>query len=432
MTFVNIMKEKSLRKRVYFTVFVLAVTSLLTQIPVAGVNSDFLQYIFQGSTILDFMDSMSGGSLSYLSLASFGITTYITSIIVIQLMAVIFPSIDKIRKDGERGRKTMEKIEFTLAMGITFVSSLIFSLVYGANGLFEVYDAFHVVLAITCWMAGSFVIIFLAQQVETYGVGSGVTLVLGFNILSRVPSTIMSYYSTYANEMDARTMLLYVAGILLVLFVCFLIGVYLQCGILNVSIRQTKKEASLFNTDGYIPVHVNIANVLPVIYASTIMAIPTLIVSISGYNPEGTAASVYSVFDSANWYSPSEWYHVLGLIIYIVLILAFGFVASGLSYNSADITNNMRKNGDVIPYVQPGAETVQYLERRRRIMSCINVFFLLILTVLPDAICTRIGVSFPFIGTSMVIVIAMLFDTALRMRAVSIHNDKHFSLFREV
>lgn len=429
MTFLNIMKEKSLRKRMFFTIFVLAVTSLLTQIPVAGVNSDFLQYIFQGSTILDFMDSMSGGSLSYLSLASFGITTYVTSIIVIQLMAVIFPSIDKIRKDGERGRKTMEKIEFALAMVITFVSSLVFSLAYGANGLFEIYDAFHVVLAITCWMAGSFVIIFLAQQVETYGVGNGVTLVLGFNILSRVPSTIMS---TYANEIDPQTMLLYVAGILLVLFICFLIGVYLQCGILNVSIKQTKKDASHFNIDGYIPVHVNIANVLPVIYASTVMAIPTLIVSISGYNPEGTAASVYSVFDSANWYSPSEWYHLLGLVIYIVLIIAFGFVASGLSYNSADIANNMRKNGDVIPYVQPGAETVQYLERRRKIMSCINVLFLLILTVLPDAICTRIGVSFPFIGTSMIIVIAMLFDTALRMRAVSIHNDKHFSLFWEV
>lgn len=429
MTFLNLIKEKELRKKLYYTIFVLAVAQLFTQIPIPGINSDYLQEIFSRTSVLSLMDNMSGGSLSHLSLAGFGITTYITATIIVQLMGIIFPSIENIRKDGEKGRKLLERVSLILMMVITFISSLAMSIGYGRNGMFTTYDAFHVALAVCSWMLGSFILISLAQKVEENGVGNGITLVLGFNILSRIPSNLVAYYKTDIFGRNTVAQVTILCLLTAALFVFFLIGVYLQCGTLYVPIKQTKKSASIMNSDANIPMSVNIANVLPVIYASTLVAIPLLIQTFTGFEASGKLAIVFEIFDSSNWYMPTKWYHPIGLVIYILLIVVFGFFASEMSFNSADVANNMRKNGNVIPYVQPGEDTVAYLERRRKILSVVNVLFLIVLSVLPDLVCTHLHVTFSFLGTSLIIVIAMLFDTALRLRAVSIHNDNRFNLF---
>lgn len=429
MTIVNLLKEKQLRKRLYYTIGVLAVASLLTQIPVIGVNSDFLSSIFTGTSVLQFMDAISGGALGHLSCASFGISAYITAMILLQLATILFPSIDRIRKDGEKGRKKIENIEFILAMIITVSGSLMFSIAYGKLGLFTSFGTSQIALAVCSWVLGSIIIILPAQKVSTYGIGNGITLVLGFNILSRVPSSLASLYQGFIAQQEGYMLGLCIAGFMAAFFIFYLIGIYLQCGTLNITIKQTKKGASIVSSDGYIPMHVNIANVLPVIYASTIIIIPSLIVTLFKIEPGETAEKILSILNTTNWYSPSEWYHPLGLVLYILLVVMFGFFSSSLSFNSAEVAENMRKNGDTIPYVKPGEDTVRYLECRRKILSIVNVIFLLVLTIIPDYICSILNVDLSFLGTSLVIVIAMLFDTAFHLRAASIHNDGSFALF---
>lgn len=413
-----------------FTVFVLAVAMALTQIPVYGLNNSYMQALFSSTGVLSFMDSLSGGSLSNMSVSGFGITSYITASIILQLMAVIFPKLEMIRKDGEQGRRKMEKIEFTLAMLITLISGTLLAIGFGKQGLFVEYSAKYIILAIISWLIGSFVVIKLGQRVEEHGIGNGITLILGFNILSRLPNNVITFYHNNVFEKSVETAVAYIAGVIVGLFIIYLVAIYLQRGVLNIPIKQTRKKASIVNTDGNIPISVNIANVLPVIYASTLLSFPSIIITLFNIEVNETMGEVLSVLSSANWYNPTHWYHVLGLVLFIVLIFLFGSFSSGLTFSPDEIADGMKKNGDVIPGVNPGADTVDFLEKRRVKMSMINVVFLLVIAILPDFLCAKFGITaFSFLGTSLIIIISMLFDTALRLRAASIHNDKQFKLF---
>lgn len=428
--FINLMKEKDLRKRAFFTLFVLAAASALTQIPIYGINKIYMQALFEKASVFTFIDSMSGGSLSNMSVAGFGITSYITASIVIQLMSVVFPKIEKVRRDGEQGRRLMEKATCILAVVITLVSGTMLAVSFGKNGLFYNYTPLNVVIAVACWLAGSIIIVYLGSKVETYGIGNGFTLILGFNILSRIPYNIQQYYRSDVEGKDAFTASVYIIGLIAALFFLYLITVYLQAGVLNIPVKQMKKKASAVNTDGCIPISANIANVLPVIYASSLVTFPSLIIALFGLKIGNTGAEVLSVLNSSNWYNPSHWYHILGLLLYIVLIVAFGFFGSSLSFSADEIADGMKKNGNVIPGVNPGADTVRFLEKRRKVMSVVNVGFLLVIAIVPDFVCSLLGITtFTFLGTSLIIIVNMLFDTALRIRAVSLHKDKRFHLF---
>lgn len=430
LTFINLMKEKETRNKVLYTVLVLLIVNFLVQLPIFCIKSNYLEYLFSSTSVLTFMDSLSGGSMSKLSVAGFGITSYITATIIIQLAAVIFPKIEKIRKSGESGKKLMKKIEFAFAMVMTFISGLSMAIAYGRNGLFIKFTPFYVCVALLCWLVGSAIVILLAQSVEEKGIGNGISLILCFNILSRIPNNIQEYIATYAIGKGMLKALVYVGGLVVALYIFYVIAIYLQCGVLNVPLLQTKKSVSVMNDEGSVPVSVNISNVLPVIYASSILAMPQLIALFFGIQTKGKAAKLIDMLTTSNWYAPTKWYHLVGLAVYVICIIAFSFFASRLSFSSEELADSMKKNGDVIPGVKPGSETVAFFERRRKVMSLINVLFLLVIALLPDFICTRLGlIHFTFLGTSLIIIVSCLFDTALRLRAASIHNDRHYSLF---
>jgi preprotein translocase subunit SecY len=425
------MCEKKLRHKIFFTLIVLIICSALTHVPVYGLNSEFLSELFANASILSFMDSMTGGSLSSLSMAGFGISSYITATIVIQLLSVAFPSIERVRRDGEHGRKAIERVEFILAMCLTVLSGTVLSISFGGNGLFKEFTPFYVALAIVSWFVGSFIVIFLAKQVEEKGIGNGITLVLGCNILARMPSSIANFCNSYVTGKNWNSVLI-LAGLIGGIAFVYLVAIYLQCGVLNVTIKQTRKSASIVNSDGVIPISVNISSVLPVIYASTILSIPTIILMFVEVDDDSIISKVASVFNSSNWYNPTEWYQVLGFVLYLVLLVTFSYFASMLAFSADEIADGMKKNGDVIPGVNPGADTVAFLHRRRKVMATINVVFLLVIATLPDFVCAKLNItSFNFLGTSLIIVISMLFDTAMRLRAASIHNDKKYAFFRK-
>ena len=428
--FGNLFKEKKLRKKAYFTLFVIAVAMALTQIPVAGLNNSYMKSMFASASVLSFIDSMSGGSLSNMSVAGFGITSYITASIIIQLVAVVFPKIENIRKDGEQGRRLMEKATFVVAMVFTAVSGTILAVGFGRNGLFVKYSPVYVILAVASWLLGSFIIIYLGQKVEEYGIGNGITMILGCNILSRIPYNVIDYYNMNAAGKSVTAVVAYIAGLVAFLYVFYIVAVYLQKGVLNIPVKQTRKQASASNTDGNIPISANIANVLPVIYASSLVSFPSLIVALFNIETGEVMTEVLGALSSSNWYNPTKWYHVAGLVVYIFLIIGFGLFSSELSFSPDEIADSMKKNGNVIPGINPGNDTVNFLNRRRKVMSMVNVAFLLVIAVVPDLMCVLLGIgSFTFLGTSLIIVISMLFDTALRINAVSLHNDKQFLLF---
>lgn len=420
-------KTTQFYSKVFFTLFVLLVNIALTNIPVLGLNSDFFSSLFQSTSMFGFMDMLSGGSMSQLGISGFGISSYISASIIIQLLGVLLPRIEKVSRNGYHGKEFIQKANFILALAITLSGSIALAISCGKMGLYIHYTPAYVALSIICWFLGSFIVIFLALKVEDYGIGNGISLILTVNILSRIPGQI---WNTYASISGSSNKYVLVAIIAVMIFLLYLAATYLQSGKLNVPIKQNRKQTSIYNSDDVLPIPVNIANVLPVVYAASIISLPVMAVSLLNIDTNGIMDKIISALTSANWYSPTSWYHIAGFLLYLALIVLFGFFCSQLSFNSAEIADNMRKNGDVIKGVTPGDATIRYLEKRRFVMTVVNLMFLFLIAVVPDAICARLGLTqLNFLGTSMIIVTNTINDLFLRMRAATVYKKDKYRLF---
>ena len=416
-------KDNRMLRKIAFTIAVLFVSVTLANIPVPGINTTYLNGFFSSSSILSFMDTLSGGALSQLSIASFGVSSYISASIILQLLSVMFPFIEKYRK-GYHGKKVMQRANFLIAMAITLVSAVSLSLTCRNAGLYIRQDTASVVISVISWLVGAAIVMSLALKVEDYGIGNGLSLILSVNILSRLPAQIRSEYVSLPAGREKYFM---IAGIVLILLLMYIMVVYLQSGKLQIPIIQNRKNKSLYNDDVYLPMPVNIANVLPVVYASSIIALPQFIVSLFDISTNHYIERILECLSSNYWYEPERWYHVGGLFLYIILTVVFGIFCSQLSFNAPEVAENMKKNGDVIKSIKPGEETVEYLEKRRIILTYINVFFLCAITIIPDMVFVKIGITqLSFIGTSMIIVCSTFNDMAHRIRAMAIQNDPKY------
>lgn len=416
-------KDNRMLQKIAFTIAVLFVSVTLANIPAPEINTTYLNGFFSNSSILSFMDTLSGGALSQLSIASFGVSSYISASIILQLLSVMFPFIEKYRK-GYHGKKVMQRANFLIAMAITLVSAVSLSLTCRNTGLYIRQDTASVVISVISWLIGAAIVMLLALKVEDYGIGNGLSLILSVNILSRLPAQIRSEYVSLPAGRERYFM---IAGIVLILILMYIMVVYLQSGKLQIPIIQNRKNKSLYNDDVYLPMPVNIANVLPVVYASSIIALPQFIVSLFDISTNHYIERILECLSSNYWYEPERWYHVGGLFLYIILTVVFGIFCSQLSFNAPEVAENMKKNGDVIKSIKPGEETVKYLEKRRIILTYINVFFLCAITIIPDMVFAKIGITqLSFIGTSMIIVCSTFNDMAHRIRAMAIQNDPKY------
>lgn len=416
-------KDNRMLQKIAFTIAVLFVSVTLANIPAPEINTTYLNGFFSNSSILSFMDTLSGGALSQLSIASFGVSSYISASIILQLLSVMFPFIEKYRK-GYHGKKVMQRANFLIAMAITLVSAVSLSLTCRNTGLYIRQDTASVVISVISWLIGAAIVMLLALKVEDYGIGNGLSLILSVNILSRLPAQIRSEYVSLPAGRERYFM---IAGIVLILILMYIMVVYLQSGKLQIPIIQNRKNKSLYNDDVYLPMPVNIANVLPVVYASSIIALPQFIVSLFDISTNHYIERILECLSSNYWYEPERWYHVGGLFLYIILTVVFGIFCSQLSFNAPEVAENMKKNSDVIKSIKPGEETVKYLEKRRIILTYINVFFLCAITIIPDMVFAKMRITqLSFIGTSMIIVCSTFNDMAHRIRAMAIQNDPKY------
>lgn len=415
-------QDKSTIRKVFYTVLVVFVSLVLSHIPVYGIKSDILSGVFSDRSMLSFTDILSGGSLSQLAVGGFGVTSMITASIIMQLIGIIFPKIEKYRSDGETGRRLFDKIELIMAVAITLLVSLVITVV-GSN-YYEL-DGFMKVIPVVEWLIGTFVIVKLAQSVQDHGIGNGQTLILAANITSRVPAEIVKRVVSG----QPVTSILILSAVLLVAIV---FAILLQSGFVSVKIQQTNKPVSIMNSEGIIPVPVSMSSVLPLIYASAIVSLPALVSSFTG-KEDGILGYIMLFTTQSYWYNPSTWQNVVGFTVYILLVFLFSVYASKLSFSAPDIANRMRERGDVIPGVRPGEETEQYLDKRRRKLSIISAVLIIIVAILPDFVFARLGIAgFSFMGTSLIILMAAFFDLRLRTTGLLKQHNKKYSLFKEV
>ena len=419
----NAFRIKEIRRRIFYVLLMLVVVRIGTQLPVPGVNSDFFKEWFESQTgdAFNFLDAFTGGSFSSFSIFALNITPYITSSIIIQLLTIAIPALEEMQKDGEDGRKKLVALTRYVTVALALLEGVAMTIGFGRQGLITNMNAGSVIVVIASLTAGSAFLMWVGEQINEKGIGNGISIVLVINIVSRIPADLVSLFETFVK---GKTM---ARGALAMLIIAaIIIGMVVLVVILNDAIRRipvqySKKMQGRKMYGGQstnIPLKVNTAGVMPVIFASTLMSLPNIIASFAGYQGTGIGAQILNTLNSNNWFSLSNPVYSIGLVIYIVLLIFFAYFYTSITFNPLEVADNMKKQGGFIPGIRPGKPTVDYLQNVLNYIIFIGAVGLTIIAVIPFFFNGVFGADVSFGGTSLIIVVSVVLETMNQLESM--------------
>ncbi len=402
-------KVPEMRKKIIFTILMLVVFRIGSCIPVPGMNREALSAVFAGDNgLFNLFDLFSGGSFSNYTIFALSITPYITASIIIQLLAMAFPYFQRLAQEGAEGRKKMAQITryLTIVLALIQATGLTVGLFRSAVADQSPFNFIVIIMVLT---AGTAFLMWLGEQINDNGIGNGISLLIFAGIISRIPTDIRSIWDQYR---DGGISLL-----ALILFAVFAIIVILGVILINqgtrkIPVRYAKRVVGRKMYGGqstHIPLKVNQAGVIPVIFALSILQFPLTITYFL------KADSGFTAFVS-KWLSPNGnpgvWVYV---ILNILLIIAFNFFYTTATFNPIEVAQNLKSNGGVIPGINPGRATVGYLQKTMNRLALVGAIFLAAIATLPTLISQYTGMNIRFGGTSLIIVVGVAIET---MRAL--------------
>ena len=432
-TLKNAFKIKDIRRRIFYVFLMLIVIRIGSQLPIPGVNSDYFKEWFasQSSDAFNFFDAFTGGSFTEMSIFALNITPYITSSIIIQLLTIAIPKLEEMQRDGEEGRKKMTAITRYLTIGLSLFQSVAMTIGFGNKGLIPDMNFGKAVVVVTCLTAGSALLMWIGEQITDKGVGNGISIVLMINIVSRIPSDMVTLFDqfvkgkTYAKGALAAVI---IAAVILVVVVLVLI---LNGGIRRIPVQYSKKMVGrkvMGGQSSSIPLKVNTAGVIPIIFASSLMSFPVLIASFMGKTGgTGVGSQILKGLTSSNWCNPSEPIYSIGLVVYIVLVIFFAYFYTSITFNPMEVADDMKKRGGFIPGIRPGKPTQEYLEKILSYLIFIGAAGLVIVAVIPFFFNGVFGANVSFGGTSLIIVVGVVLETLKQIESrMLVRNYKGF------
>ena len=422
---------KEIRRRIFYVLLVLVIIRLGSQIPVPGVNTDFFAEYF-GSTNNDafnFLNAFTGGGFSNFSIFALSITPYITASIIIQLLTIAIPKLEEIQRDGEEGRKKLNDITRFLTIGLSIFESVAMCIGFRNQLILEM-NVVNVVVVVASLTAGSAFLMWIGEQVNEKGVGNGISIVLIINILSRIPQDMITLYENFVKgKTIARAALAWV--IIFAIILCVVVLVLILNGAeRRIPVQYSKKMVGRRMVGGqssHIPLKINTAGVIPIIFASSIMSFPGIIISFMGKTPTGVWAKIVNMLSSSNWFKTSDWFSTIGLAIYIVLVVFFAYFYTSITFNPIEVADNMKKQGGFIPGIRPGKPTVEYLESVLKYIIFIGATGLCIVAVIPFFFNGFFSASVSFGGTSLIIIVSVILETLKQIESMMlVRNYKGF------
>ncbi len=426
-------KVKDIRHRIFFVLLCLIIIRVGSQIPVPGVNSDYFAEWFANQTgdAFNFFDAFTGGSFSSMSILALSITPYITSSIIIQLLTIAIPALEEMQRDGEEGRKKMTAITRYLTVGLALFESVAMAIGFGNQGLIPDMSFTKAVVVVACLTAGSSYLMWIGEQITDKGVGNGISMVLLINILSRLPSDLASLYEQFVKgQTIARGALavLIIAAIIIGLVILVLI---LNDAQRNIPVQYSKKMVGRRQIGGqstHIPLKINTAGVIPIIFAASIMSFPGIIATFMGKsNVGGWAGTVLGILSSNNWFDFKKPIYNIGLVIYIVLVIFFAYFYTSITFNPLEVSDNMKKQGGFIPGIRPGKPTSDYLTKILNYIIFIGAVGLVIIAIIPFFFNGVFGASVSFGGTSIIIIVGVILETVKQIESMMlVRNYKGF------
>lgn len=432
-TLKNAFRIKDIRRRIIYVFLMLVIVRLGSQLPIPGVDSDYFKTWFesQSSDAFNFFDAFTGGSFTEMSIFALNITPYITSSIIIQLLTIAIPKLEEMQRDGEEGRKKMTAITRYLTIGLSLFQGTAMTIGFGNRGLIPDLTFLKGLVVVVCLTAGSAMMMWIGEQITDKGIGNGISIVLMINIVSRIPSDLVTLFDqfvkgkTYAKGGLA---LLIIIAVILAVVVLVLI---LNGGIRRIPVQYSKKMVGRKVVGGQsssIPLKVNTSGVIPIIFASSLMSFPLIIASfVGGTNGTGIGSEILKGLSSSNWFKPSEPIYSIGLIVYIVLVVFFAYFYTSITFNPMEVADNIKKQGGFIPGIRPGKPTQEYLEKILSYLIFIGAAGLVIVAVIPFFFNGVFGANVSFGGTSIIIVVGVVLETLKQIESrMLVRNYKGF------
>lgn len=413
----NAFKVKDIRSKIFYTFLMLVVVRLGSQLPIPGVDRSYFANWFsqQVGDAFNFFDAFTGGSFEEMSIFALNITPYITSSIIIELLTIAIPKLEEMQKDGEEGRKKLTAITRYVTVGLALLESIAMVIGFGRQGLIPDITAMNVITVVVSLTAGSAFLMWVGERITEKGVGNGISIVLMINILSRVPSDITTLYETFIKPQTVAKGALAAVIILAVIVVTVVLVILLNGATRNIPVQYAKKMQGRKMVGGQsssIPLKVNTAGVIPVIFASSLMSMPSIIAAFMGRgNGNGIGSKILKGLSQQNWFSLSNPVYTLGFVLYAVMIVFFAYFYTSITFNPIEVADNMKKQGGFIPGIRPGKPTQDYLEKILNYIIFIGAIGLLIVCTIPIVFNGAFGASVSFGGTSIIIIVGVVLET---------------------
>ena len=409
------LRIKDIRKKLLYTFMMLVVIRFGSQLPIPGVNTNYFADFFaqQSGDAFNFFNSMTGGSFTSMSVFALSITPYITSSIIMQLMTIAIPKLEEMQREGEDGRRKVAEYTRYLTVALALIESIAMAVGFGGQGLLKEFNALSIIVAVATMTAGSALLMWIGERITENGVGNGISIVLLFNIISSLPNDINTLYTRFLNKGNIPVRIVTGLIILAVIGAMVVFVIVLQDGERRIPVQYSQKMQGRRMVGGrssVIPLKINTAGVIPVIFASSIMSTPVMIAQFFQVDYSTFGGKILRMLSSASWFRPDQPVYSIGLVIYLVLIVVFAYFYTSITFNPLEVANNIKKQGGFIPGIRPGKPTSDYLNNILNYIVFIGACGLIVVSIVPIIVSGLFNIgNLSFAGTSLIIMVIRFF-----------------------
>lgn len=436
-TFRNALKIKDIRTKLLYTFMCMIIIRLGCQLPVPGIDREYFSLWLSTQTGLSFLDTLTGGSFSQMSIFALNISPYITSSIILQLLTIAIPKLEEMQKDGETGRKKIAEYTRYVTIGLAVFESIMMTIGFNNSGLLTEGNLFLQICVIAAsFTAGSAFLMWLGEQITEKGIGNGISVILVVNIVANLPSDFTNLYHQFiagaGNIVIAILSAIIIVAVVLALVVLIIL---LQDAQRKISVQYSKKMQGRKMVGGqssHIPLKVNTAGVIPVIFASSLMQTPIIVSSLFGvHGQRGTAwEKVLYLLNQQNWCDFSSWgefKYTLGLVLYLALLIFFAYFYTSVTFNPLEVANNLKKQGGFIPGIRPGRPTTEYLTKVLNYVILIGAVGLALVSIVPIFFAGAFNANVSFGGTSIIIIVGVILEIVKQVETMM--RERHYKGF---
>ena len=408
----NLIKNKELRNRILYTLMMVVFIRVITQISVPGANAEILKNMFADNSPLSLFNTLTGGGLSTMSVFALSIAPYISASIIIQLVTIAIPRLEQLAKDGETGRKKLEKYTQFVAVFLAIIEAIIMSIGFSRQGIIPA-TSINIVIAAVSLATGSNILIYLGNKITQKGIGNGISVVLLLNIVSRLPRDMIVLYKRFVADKPIMLAVIAVIAIILVVLLFITYTIVLNDAERQIPVQYSQKMQGRRFVGGEssnIPLKVNTGGVMPVIFVTTIFSGFSFVSALLGEKAPTTLSRIVHVLTPNNWFDPGNMKYTLGVIPFIILMIAFAYFYTEITFNATEVSNNLKKSGATIPGIRAGSPTEKYLRNILKYIVFIGAVGLILLSIASYALEDVFDVNVSFLGTSLIIIVSVAME----------------------